>query len=401
MGRVRLGRPRSEAAHRRTVGRFVLALLCAGVLLFSTPQPYANFGALAAGQSQPEAVAIAEQPTATPTSVYWGAFVNGWPGNPAAIDSFERMVGKSMSLVAWGAPWWQNGAYFPFQAAYFQAVRDRGSIPVLYWSSWDYCCGLEVPQFRLATIIRGDHDAFLIEWARAARAWGHPLFMNFNSEMNGWWWPWSEQINGNRPGEFVAAWRHVVDIFRQEGATNVTWLWCVNIESPDTTPIAQLYPGDDYVDWTCMHAYNFGTYRGYLWQEPYEVFGASPNLRKGFNTYEALLRLAPDKPIMVAETSSSEHGGSKAAWIYEAFATYLPRDFPRIQGVVWYGWPDPYTNNNWNVDSSPDAPLAFAESIALPRYVTNRYRNIASSPIPPPDGPTIADGAAGQTVQQP
>ena len=36
--------------------------------------------------------------------------------------------------------------------------------------------------------------------------------------MNGWWWPWSEQLNGNNPGEFVAAWRHVHDIFVQQHA---------------------------------------------------------------------------------------------------------------------------------------------------------------------------------------
>ena len=39
--------------------------------------------------------------------------------------------------------------------------------------------------------------------------------------MNGNWFPWSETRNGNSSGEYVAAWRHVRDIFRAEGVTNV------------------------------------------------------------------------------------------------------------------------------------------------------------------------------------
>ncbi len=33
-------------------------------------------------------------------------------------------------------------------------------------------------------------------------------------------------VNGDQPGEFVAAWRHVHDIFTSVGATNATWVWC-------------------------------------------------------------------------------------------------------------------------------------------------------------------------------
>jgi len=345
-----------------------------------------------------DAALAADQSAATlPASVYWGAYVDGWPSKTAALDDFETKAGKRMSIVAWGASWWRDHKYVPFQTNYFDAVRNRGSIPMLSWTSWDYCCGLEQPQSQLGSIIRGEHDVFLRSWARAAHAWGHPLFLNFDSEMNGWWWPWSEQINSNSPGEFVSAWRHVVNIFREEGATNVTWLWCVNIEAPETTPIAQLYPGDDYVDWTCMDAYNFGIDNGFLWQDPAQVFGASPNLRRGFNTYEALTQLAPNKPVMVAETGSSERGGSKAAWITDAFTDVLPNQFPQIRGVVWFAWPDPAFIFSWAIDSSPEALAAFRNSIALPRYASNSYRNLEGRPIAPPDGPFFADdGAADQ-----
>ncbi|MBA3865307.1 MAG: hypothetical protein H0X42_02995 [Solirubrobacterales bacterium] len=41
--------------------------------------------------------------------------------------------------------------------------------------------------------------------------------------MNGDWFPWSESANGNQPGEYVAAWRHVHEIFSAAGATDATW----------------------------------------------------------------------------------------------------------------------------------------------------------------------------------
>ena len=69
----------------------------------------------------------------------------------------------------------------------------------------------------------------------------------------------SEQANGNRPGEYVAAWRHVHDIFTSVGANDVTWVWCPNVD-PDhkMQSLGSLYPGDAYVDWTCLDGYNWG-----------------------------------------------------------------------------------------------------------------------------------------------
>ena len=69
--------------------------------------------------------------------------------------------------------------------------------------------------------------------------------------MNGSWFPWSEGVNGNRAGEYVAAWRHVHDIFTAVGATNVTWVWCPNVDynnnlagaRPPTTPATRTSTG--------------------------------------------------------------------------------------------------------------------------------------------------------------
>jgi mannan endo-1,4-beta-mannosidase len=47
--------------------------------------------------------------------------------------------------------------------------------------------------------------------------------IGFAPEMNGNWYKWGDQ--NTSPATWVAAWRHVVDVFRANGADNVSWLW--------------------------------------------------------------------------------------------------------------------------------------------------------------------------------
>jgi hypothetical protein len=313
----------------------------------------------------------------TPTPLYWGAYINGSPWDLSALDQFEARARKPVSVVHWGQPWWHDGGYQPFQAEIFDRVRGRGAIPLIDWASWDHCCGTEQPAFALAAVARGDHDTYIRQWAAAARDWGHPFFLRFDWEMNGsWQFPWSVQRNGNQPGDYVAAWRHVHDLFAQVGATNVTWVWCPNVVSPQTVPLDQLYPGDGYVDWVAMDGYNFGTVRNDTWRSFAEIFG---------ETYAALRQLAPGKPVMIAETASSEHGGDKAAWIRDALGAQLPTQFPAIKAVVWFNWDDNDPGLTWPIESSAAATSAFGDVIdGSGVYMPNRFGTLDVNPIPPP-----------------
>lgn len=326
-----------------------------------------------------------------PRSIYWGAWISGDtydknsnpPWNTTAIDIFEQNAGKNVSILHWGQSWWHcNGVceyqLFDLQKGEYDAVRRRGTIPLVDWASYDYAAPDLVyqPQFSLSTIIAGQHDEYIRQWAAQAKAWGHPFFLRFNWEMNGDWFPWSERVNGNRPGEYVQAWRHVHDIFQEVGADNVTWVWCPNVVGPETIPLDTLYPGDDYVDWVCMDGYNTGEHpsRSGRWQTFEELFT---------KTYYALQVLAPTKPIMIAEFASTEVGGSKADWIKDALTRAVPEVFPKIQAVVWFNWN--VRGIDWAIESSADAQKAFAESIASRYYAKNRFSQLEISPIPPAD----------------
>ena len=281
-----------------------------------------------------------------------------------------------MSMLHWGLRWYHNGSYEGFDSVLMEKVRQRGLISLLDWESSDYGINPEYDQpiFSLSAIINGNHDAYIRQWATDAKNWGYPFFLRFDYEMNGDWNPWSESMNGNSAGQYIQAWKHVHDIFTQVGATNVTWVWCPNIESPGATSIDGLYPGDTYVDWTCMDGYNWGTNpaRPIGWQTFSQVFKP---------TYDHILRIAPTKPMMIGETSSSEYGGSKAAWITDALAVQLPINFPNVKALAWFNVNA--DNLDWVIETSSSAQSAFAAGISSDYYSAKNFRDLTTSPIPP------------------
>jgi beta-mannanase len=273
-----------------------------------------------------------------------------------------------------------NGAFQSFPADYFDAVRNHGSLPLLDWSSEALGNGINQPDYALSKVTAGVYDSFILQWAQQAKAWGHPFFLRFDWEMNGnWQFPWSEQLNGNKPGDFVQAWRHVHSIFDQAGAANATWVWCPNISDPTTIPMAELYPGDKYVDWTCLDGYN----KENTWVN-FNTLLTGTGINWLLNSYQEILALAPTKPIMIGETASIEAGdggAKKAGWITDALLTQLPTNFPNIKAIVWFNvlW----GTQNFPIDSSQPSANAFAAGIGSSYYAGNNFANYNTSPIRP------------------
>lgn len=328
-------------------------------------------------------------PTPTPApagKVYWGAtigpqFTGGTPPwDMNAVSDFENQDagGKKVSVIAFGETFHATAWYGPsgvgaFQTTPMQTVRDAGAIPELSWSSTNHDNPTD-PAYTNQAIANGSQDAYLTQWAQAAKAWGHPLFLRFDWEMNGDWYPWSPGNNGSTAANFVAMWRHVHDIFTSVGATNVNWVWCPNIDQTGTTwtDMQSLYPGDAYVNWTCLDAYNGGS----PWTSFHDLISSS---------YDRILGFAPSKPMMIAETATTENGGSKATWITDLLSG-LTSQFPDIHALLWYDdqTPGPGGNTDWPVESSPSSIAAFTAGIASSDYFSNQYGTLSASPIPAP-----------------
>jgi beta-mannanase len=300
-------------------------------------------------------------------SVYYGVYTDNNFWDFSTLFPFEIHAGKQVAIVIDYQDWdfELNDAASYFSPSWMNQVRSHGSIPLVTWEPQNYQNGVNQPTYQLRNIYNGMYDVYLSKWAQDAKNWGHPFFLRFAHEMNGNWYPWDEQVNGNQPGDFVKAWRHVHDIFVANGATNVSWVWSPNIESSNTTPLAELYPGDSYVDWVGMDGYNFD-YGG--WRTFSHLFQ---------QTYTDLQQIAPSKPIMVAEMASAEQGGSKASWITDAYTLQIPTFFPKIKAVIWF---NKNKERDWRIESSASAQQAFAQAISSPYYAGNQFGELNTSP---------------------
>jgi beta-mannanase len=166
--------------------------------------------------------------------------------------------------------------------------------------------------------------------------------LRFAHEMNGDWYSWSGAQNGANdaaPAKYIAAYRHIVDVFNSAGASNVVWVFCPNVDSvPNETwnKWQNYYPGDEYAEWTC--------YDGYDWGD--DTFAS---MTSRIYTELALL----NKPILLGETSTQ--AGEKTEWV-NAIIPALKSQFPKVRGIVWF-----HINKeeDWRYDSTPSSLEAF------------------------------------------
>jgi Glycosyl hydrolase family 26 len=343
-------------------------------------------------EEEPSLPAPEEEPVPPPpknpaASVFWGASIGDQltgeqaPWDMGAVSKFEETAGKKLSLVNFFAPFANCSSspcsFYPFATGVMENIREHGAIPVFSWSSQSIPSSLNESDFQLSDVIAGTYDSYIREFAEAARDWGHPFFLRFNWEMNGAWFSWSEGTNGNQPGEFVAAWRHVHDIFTAVGASNVSWVWCPNVDfQNDLQDLNTLYPGDAYVDWTGLDGYNWGTNpaKPDRWRSFDELYSS---------TYQRIVdAIAPSKPLLIGEIGSSEYGGSKANWISDALAA-IPARYPKIRGLLWFDTFD--DGMDWPIESSASATGAFATGIENPAYAASDYADLSGGPIQPPN----------------
>jgi hypothetical protein len=322
--------------------------------------------------------------SSTPTPKYWGAWIGSQltgteaPWDMSAVAEFERMAGKPMSLIHFSSPFADCSSspcsFYEFPREPMESIRDHGAIPFFSWASQATPATLNQPNFQLSDTIAGTYDAYIREFAEAARDWGHPFFLRFNWEMNGNWFAWSEGVNGNVAGEYVAAWRHVHDIFTEVGATNATWVWCPNVDPGETMQdLASLYPGDEYVDWTGLDGYNWGT---------------NPSGPKGWASFDDLYdstyreiteTIAPSKPLAISEVGATEYGGSKSAWIEDALGS-VAANYPKVRAMLWFEKHD--DGMDWPIETSSEATTAFASGIQNTDFRGNSYATLGASPIP-------------------
>ena len=315
-------------------------------------------------------------------AVYSGVYAYGEGGLTSssswqAVTNFVTDAQKDVSIInnfdSWTDSSSSTNGTQAFPTTEMNNIRNHGSIPMFTWQPQNGTQGVN-QSFTLANIINGAYDTYITNWATVAKSWGHPFFLRLAHEMNGTWYPWCASVNGNTAAQYVQMWQHVHDIFTSVGATNVTWVWCVNVVSSMPTPINQLYPGDNYVDWLALDGYN-------RLANPWQDFSAIVA-----TTVTQLTNIAPGKPVMVAETGCNQTNNpteTKAQWFLNVLTNYLPVVQPRIKAWVYFNSTNSNDGNDWRITSPASAVTGYQQGIALPYYDTNQYGAIFSSPIQP------------------
>jgi hypothetical protein len=289
-----------------------------------------------------------------------GAYLEGTPYDGfAAVRRFEGLVGHRMQYVLWFQAWGDDDRAFAGQ--WIALAAQGGAIPVITWEPWrrDFANPTaEQPEYSLAGIAAGDHDDYVRGWAGAAAGTGVPMIIRFAHEGSTEpgtrsWYPWQGDPEGYR-----AAFRHIVQLFREAGATNVQFLWSAMWLDGWAS---QYYPGDDVVDLIGTTVLNHGTAVTTPWAQWRtfgELFAGQYGAAAGWG-----------KPIILTELATAEQGGDKAAWLREVF-TSLGSSYPLVSGVLLLEveadreWP----NINWSVGSSQESLNTFRQVVSDPYF---------------------------------
>ena len=278
--------------------------------------------------------------------------IGAWVGGPGQypqptrenVQAFQEMQGNHIDLISHFALFdvndWNN------VKTYADVAKQNGSTLVVTWMANGY--GAQ-------DIVDGRTDNYIREFAKGVKSFGDEIWMRPLHEANGDWYDWGvgKAGAGNTDANVAEAFRHIVKIFRDENVTNVKWVWTTNASNQGSgTTLTGNYPGDAYVDYISIDGYNWGKSQSWSnWQTFSQVF------KKAYNALASI-----DKPLFIAEISSSEKGGSKAEWITDMFEQFRT-NFSRVFAVMWFSQ-SKENEGDWALNTSQAAVDAWKAGVA-------------------------------------
>jgi hypothetical protein len=263
----------------------------------------------------------------TNTARYVGVHVQDAPASYYGVEQFAGAIGTQPNIVSYYSPWLES-----FQADFAASAEDHGAITVVQ---------IDPKNVSLASVVLGEYDGYLRSYAAAVKAFGGHIIISFGHEMNGNWYSWGYKHTS--PKVFIAAWRHIVSVFRSVGAGNVSWLWTVNVVDnnlpvpiPDPSP---WWPGPSYVTWVGIDGY---------------YYNSSTSFASLFGPTIVSVRQFTNDPILIAETGADISAGqpAKIRDLFDGVETY---------GLLGFMWFDENTEGRaWRI-SSPEAFASFGK----------------------------------------
>jgi mannan endo-1,4-beta-mannosidase len=262
---------------------------------------------------------------------YLGVYEPDAPQSYNGVEQFARAAGRQPNIALYYSGWGE-----PFQARFADDAKNHAALPFVQ---------LDPATISLRAIAAGKYDAYLTSYAEAVADYGRGVIIGFGHEMNGPWYSWG--YGRTSPSTFIQAWRHIVTLFRAQGADNVTWLWSVSKSSAQTGNPANWWPGSHYVTWVGIDGYYY---------KPGDTFASvfEPTIR--------LIRQFTSKPVILGETAVGPDAG-RARGIQNLFTGLREQ---RDLGFVWFDKSQHHGiyHQDWRLEDSPAAEAEFKKETA-------------------------------------
>lgn len=233
--------------------------------------------------------------------LYLGAFEPATPRSYRPVTRFTPIAGRKPNITIYYSAWG-----VPFRARFVTAAAKAGAVVLVQ---------MEPRHKSMAAIAAGRWDPYLRRFAAQVRHYGGQVVLSFAPEADGRWYSWG--WHHTDPAQWVAAWRHVVTLFRDSGASNVTWLWDMSVESRATGHVHDWWPGGRYVDWVGNDGY---------------YFTRTDTFKSVFGSTVRRIRKFTSKPILISEVGIGPVAG-QAAKIPGLFAG-IRRE--HLLGLIWF-----------------------------------------------------------------
>ena len=236
--------------------------------------------------------------------------------------------------------------------------------------------GLNIEMFR--AIAEGEYDEYIIEnltWLQGTVP--DSVFLRFAAEVNCWGIISTYNSDG-RLGEFVewyiAAFRHVSQL-RTEYAPKVAMVYSVTEVSNIYVDHTTFYPGDEYVDYVGVSAYNNMSSKAEdEWGSYTDAFSGIGKYENPITKMKRIVDSFEHKPILVTEcgfcyeSTKSEQTAEHSAKMLQYFYSYLNMVFPQVKGVFYF-------NTNFGGNSYK----LFGSNLSAAHENAELYRSIMES----------------------
>ncbi len=340
------------------------------------------FGGLLGAQALPNAEAATNGRSGKfvpATGAYFGMWTRDGDMSQANVKAQvglrESQLGRKLDI---------DHHFFPFTSTIpnwkIQWDIDNGRIPLIAWAAYD-----------TNPINAGLMDDHIRATAQRLKAVNSPIFLR-------WFWePEWAKVNGmtNGTANYISAYRRIHNIFQQEAASNVAFVYCATSWGYVTGTAQSFYPGDAYVDWVCSDGYNFAPAKvGAKWESFDTIFRSTHDFA-----------VAHNKPMMVGETGLMEGAvGAKAQWFVDA-ASVIKTSYPNLAAFLYFdGDLTSVGEWDWRLSSSASSLNAWIAMGNDPYFNLNQRPNLTTTTAAPSTttaAPTTTTAAPTTTTVAP